>query len=60
MRKYLLTLILIIAGVLCFSLIMSGLEFGDFKLVKSYDDEHTILVVNKIDENKRPHSKETS
>ena len=47
MRKYLLTLILIIAGVLCFSLIMSGLEFGDFKLVKSYDD------VSKISQEKK-------
>ena len=47
MRKYLLTLILIITGVLCFSLIIGGLKVGDFKLVKSYDD------VSKISQEKK-------
>lgn len=38
MRKYLLILILIITGVLCFSLIVSGFEIGNLKLIKSYND----------------------
>ncbi len=47
MRKYLLTLILIITGVLCFSLMIGGLKVGDFKLVKSYND------VSKISQEKK-------
>ena len=47
MRKYLLILILIITGVLCFSLMIGGLKVGDFKLVKSYND------VSKISQEKK-------
>ena len=47
MRKCLLTLILIITGVLCFSLMIGGLKVGDFKLVKSYND------VSKISQEKK-------
>lgn len=38
MRKCLLILILIITGVLCFSLMVGGFKVGDIKLIKSYDD----------------------
>lgn len=42
MRKCLLILILIITGVLCFSLMIGGLKVGDIKLVKSYNDVATV------------------
>ncbi len=47
MRKYLLILILIITGVLCFSLIMNGLEIGEFKLIKSYNDVEKMSLEKK-------------
>ena len=42
MRKCLLILILILTGVLCFSLMIGGLKVGDIKLVKSYNDVATV------------------
>lgn len=42
MRKCLLILILIISGVLCFSLMIGGLKVGDMKLIKSYNDVATV------------------
>lgn len=42
MRKILLTLILIITGVLCFSLIVGGFKVGNMKIVKDYSDVSTI------------------
>lgn len=42
MRKCLLILVLIITGVLCFSLMIGGLKVGEMKLVKSYNDVATI------------------
>ena len=47
MRKYLLILILIIAGVLCFSIIISGFEIGNLKLIKSYDDVQKMSLEKK-------------
>lgn len=47
MRKFLLTLILIITGVLCVSLMIGGLKVGDMKIIKSYSD------VAKISEEKK-------
>lgn len=42
MRKYLLILVLIITGVLCFSLMIGGFEVGEMKLIKSYNDVATV------------------
>lgn len=47
MRKYLLILILIITGVLCFSLIIGGLEIGNLKLIKSYSDVEEMSLAKK-------------
>ena len=42
MRKYILSLILIITGILCFLLIISGFKVGNLKLIKSYNDVATM------------------
>lgn len=47
MRKYLLILILIITGVLCFSLIISGFKIGNLKLIKSYNDVQQMSLEKK-------------
>ena len=47
MRKYLLVLILIVSGILCFSLMIGGLNVGDFKLIKSYDEVASISAEKK-------------
>lgn len=47
MRKYLLILILIITGVLCFSLIINGFEIGNLKIIKSYDDVEKMSLEKK-------------
>lgn len=47
MRKYLLILVLIITGVLCFSLMIGGLKIGNFNLIKSYNDVATISLEKK-------------
>lgn len=47
MRKYLLILILIISGLLCFSLMIGGLKIGNLNLIKSYDDVATISLEKK-------------
>lgn len=47
MRKYLLILILIITGVLCFSLIIGGFKIGNLKLIKSYSDVANISLEKK-------------
>lgn len=47
MRKYLLILILIISGLLCFSLIIGGLKIGNLKLIKSYSDVANISLEKK-------------
>lgn len=47
MRKCLLILILIITGVLCFSLIIGGFKIGNLNLIKSYNDVATISLEKK-------------
>lgn len=47
MRKYLLILILIITGVLCFSLIIGGFKIGNLKIIKSYSDIETMSLEKK-------------
>ena len=47
MRKYLLILILIISGILCFSLMIGGLSVGNLKLIKSYDEVASISAEKK-------------
>lgn len=47
MRKYILSLILIISGILCFLLIISGFKIGNLKLIKSYNDVTTMSLAKK-------------
>lgn len=47
MRKYLLILVLIISGVLCFSLMIGGFKIGNLKLINSYEDVSTISLEKK-------------
>lgn len=47
MRKYLLILVLIITGIICFSLMFFGLRFGKFTVIKSYNDVAVVSTEKK-------------